>query len=76
MFDLGLAAQSICLAAHEKGLGTLIVGLYDHGKVDKALNLPDGVENVALIPWDMPPRCRMRRSEKPSPNSHAMILTK
>jgi nitroreductase len=50
MFDLGLAAQSICLAAHEKGLGTLIVGLYDHGKVDKALNLPDGVENVALIP--------------------------
>ena len=50
MFDLGLAAQSICLAAHEKGLGTLIVGLYDHDKVDKALNLPDGVENVALIP--------------------------
>jgi nitroreductase len=50
MFDLGLAAQSIGLAAHEKGLGTLIVGLYEHDKVDKALNLPDGVENVALIP--------------------------
>jgi len=50
MFDLGLAAQSIGLAAHEKGLGTLIVGLYEHDKVDKTLNLPEGVENVALIP--------------------------
>ncbi len=50
MFDLGLAAQSICLAAHDKGLGTLIVGLYEHDKVNAALKLPENVENVALIP--------------------------
>lgn len=49
MFDLGLATQSICLVAHEGGLGSLIVGLYEHDKVNAALNLPEGVENVALI---------------------------
>jgi nitroreductase len=49
MFDIGLAAQSICLAAQAQGLGTLIVGLYEHDKVDGALNLPKDIENVALI---------------------------
>jgi nitroreductase len=49
MFDLGVAAQSICLAAHALGLGTLIVGLYDQNKAGEILKLPEGVEQVALI---------------------------
>ena len=28
MFDTGIAMQSLCLAAHELGLGTVIVGLF------------------------------------------------
>jgi len=54
MFDLGLATQSICLTAHDKGLGTVVVGLYEHDKVNAALNLPEGIENVALIPMGYP----------------------
>ena len=54
MFDLGLATQSLCLTAHAMGLGTVIAGLYEHDKVNTALNLPEGIENVALIPLGYP----------------------
>ncbi len=54
MFDLGIAAQSICLTAHSLGLGTLIVGLYDQNKAGEILKLPDGVEQVALITLGYP----------------------
>lgn len=54
LFDLGIAAQTICLAAHSLGLGAVIVGLYEHAKVDAALGLPENVENVCLIPLGYP----------------------
>jgi len=54
MFDLGLATQSLCLAAHALGLGTVVLGLYEHDKVNAALNLPEGVDNVCLIPLGYP----------------------
>ncbi|MBN1625232.1 MAG: nitroreductase family protein [Deltaproteobacteria bacterium] len=50
MFDLGIAAQSICLAAHSLGLGTVIVGLFDHDKAKELLKVKDGYEIVVLIP--------------------------
>ncbi len=49
MFDLGLAAQSISLVAHSLGLGSLIVGLYDHDRAKAVLSVPEGIEQVALI---------------------------
>lgn len=54
MFDLGLAAQSIGLAAHAAGLGTVIVGLFEHDKAAAALNVPEGHELVALMPMGYP----------------------
>jgi nitroreductase len=54
MFDLGIAAQSICLTAHQMGLGTVIVGLFDHDKAKAALNVPDGYELAVLIPLGYP----------------------
>lgn len=50
MFDLGLATQSLCLAAQDLGLGTVIVGLLDHDRAKAVLKVPPGVELVALIP--------------------------
>lgn len=50
MFDLGLATQSICLTAHGLGLGTVIVGLFDHNRAKETLGVPEGYELVALIP--------------------------
>jgi len=56
MFDLGLAAQSICLTAHALGLGTVILGLYEHDKVNAVLHLPENMDNVCLIPLGFPER--------------------
>ena len=54
MFDLGIAAQNICLSAHSLGLGTVIVGLFDHDKANEAVNVPDGFQLVAMIPVGYP----------------------
>jgi len=54
MYDLGLATQNLCLTAHEMGLGTVIVGLYDHDRAREVVNTPDGVELVTLIPVGYP----------------------
>ncbi|NOY70628.1 MAG: nitroreductase [Deltaproteobacteria bacterium] len=50
MFDLGIAAQNIMLAAHAVGLGTVVAGLFDQDAVARAVNLPDGYELLALFP--------------------------
>ena len=54
MFDLGLATQNLCLMAHHLGLGTVIVGLFDHDRAKEILNVPAGYELVVLIPMGYP----------------------
>lgn len=54
LYDLGIATQSLCLAAHALGLGTVVVGLFDHDRVKEILQVPDGVEVVSLIPLGFP----------------------
>jgi nitroreductase len=54
MFDLGIATQSLCLAAHDLGLGTVIVGSLDHDKAKGVLGVGEGYELVALIPVGYP----------------------
>lgn len=54
MFDLGLAAQNLCLSAHSLGLGTVIVGALDHEKGKEVLGVKGGYELVALIPLGFP----------------------
>ena len=54
LFDLGLATQSLCLAAHNQGLGTVVVGLFDHDKAKSVLQVPAGYEVVALLPLGYP----------------------
>jgi nitroreductase len=50
MFDLGIAVQTLCLKAHELGLGTVVVGLMDHEACKKILAVPEGRKVVAVIP--------------------------
>jgi len=54
MFDVALAVQNICLAAHALGLGTVIVGALDHAKASELLGLPEDMELVVLIPLGKP----------------------
>jgi nitroreductase len=54
MFDTGIAMQSLCLAAHSLGLGTVVVGLFDHKKVEEMFGVPQNVEVVAMTPLGYP----------------------
>lgn len=54
MFDAGVASEAFCLAAHEQGLGTVILGLFDEDAAAKLLELPEERELVALIPIGHP----------------------
>ncbi len=54
MFDLGMAAQTLCLKAHEIGLGTVVVGSMDHDACAKVLLMPEGYEVVVAIPLGRP----------------------
>ena len=48
-FDAGLTAEAFCLAAHEAGLGTVILGIYDEAEVKKLAPVPAGQSVSALI---------------------------
>ncbi|MFP4445340.1 MAG: nitroreductase family protein [Desulfosudaceae bacterium] len=54
MFDLGIAAQNICLQAHGLGLGTVVLGLFDQDKTAEILGVPEGYEAVTMIPVGYP----------------------
>ena len=54
MYDLGLACQTLCLTAQSLGIGTVIVGLFDHNKAAEILKVPAGHEVVTLIPMGYP----------------------
>lgn len=54
MFDAGIASQSFCLAAHEQGLGTVIMGIFDEDKVAELIDMPEEREMVALIALGYP----------------------
>jgi nitroreductase len=54
MYDLGLATQNLCLAAHDSGLGTVIVGLFEHDRVGEIIKLPPEHEVLVLIPVGYP----------------------
>ncbi len=60
MFDLGLATQNLCLTAHSMGLGSVIVGAFDHEEAGRLLKMPEGYEVVVLVPIGYP-------AQKPKP---------
>jgi len=61
MFDTGVAIENLCLAAHTLGLGTVVIGMFDHRKAAEILGVPQNVEVVAMTPLGYP------ASEGPAP---------
>lgn len=49
MFDAGIATQTFSLAAHEKGLGTVIMGIFDEAKIAEVVDIPEGQQVAALV---------------------------
>lgn len=54
MHDIGIMTQNICIEAHALGLGTVVIGWFDHQAAKKLLVLPQGYELVSLIPLGYP----------------------
>lgn len=54
MFDAGIATQTFCLAAHAKGLGAVILGIFDEKKVEELFGLPEGEQLAAIIALGYP----------------------
>lgn len=65
MYDAGIASQSLCLAAYEQGLGSVILGLFDQSAVESLLQLPEDRELVALIPIGYPAETPAAPRRKP-----------
>lgn len=63
-YDCGIAAQTMCLAAHDMGLGTVIMGVFDRPALEHFLNIPADQELMALIalgyPDETPPAPRRK----------------
>lgn len=65
MFDAGIACQTFCLAAHNAGLGTVIMGIWDEDGITELLKIPEDQELAALIAvgWpDVDPAAPKRKS--------------
>ncbi len=54
MFDAGVASQTFCLAANDRGLGTVILGYFDEVEIKKILDIPNEQKIACLIPIGYP----------------------
>ena len=47
--DIGIVCDHIMLAARELGIGSVMVGLFDHAIIRKEFDLPEYIEPTALL---------------------------
>ncbi len=62
--DTAAATQNILLAAYSLGLGTCWIGAFNEERAKQAINAPEGVRPVAMVPLgysEVTPRQRMRK---------------
>lgn len=59
-FDCGIAAATFELAAHELGLGSVVLGIFEEEKLRELLELPEGMGVACLMPLGYP-------AEEPGP---------
>lgn len=60
--DMGIAAQTLMLAARAMGLGTVFVGVFDEEKLKGLLAIPDAIRVVGIFPLGYP---RQEKNEGP-----------
>lgn len=49
MYDGGIAAQTLCLAAHDRGIGSVIMGIIDDKQLEEMLSVPENERVLAVI---------------------------
>jgi nitroreductase len=63
--DTAAATQNILLMAHGLGLGACWTGAFNEDAAKAALNAPEGVRPVAIIPLGFPAEVPRQRSRRP-----------
>ena len=63
--DTAAAIQNILLTAHSLELGSCWVGAFDEESAREALNIPEGVRPVAIIPVGYPAETPRQRDRRP-----------
>lgn len=53
-FDAGIAVQNLCLAAHDAGLGSVVLGVFEEEKVRSILDLKENELVSALVSLGYP----------------------
>ncbi len=48
-FDAGIATATFCLAAHDLGMGTVIMGIFDEDTVKSIAGIPEGQDVSAIL---------------------------
>ena len=59
--DVAAAIQNMCLYLHDKGLGSVWVGAFDEAKAAEALEVPQHIRPVAMLPIGYPAEKGIRR---------------
>ena len=54
MADMGIAMENLMLAAHDQGLGSVFVGVFQEDQLKSLLKIPDSVKVVGLFPLGYP----------------------
>lgn len=54
IFDAGIACQTFCLAAYEKGIGTCIMGVINSKNIAEIAKIPSNESVAALIVYGYP----------------------
>ena len=54
MFDAGIATQTLCLSAHDRGIGSVVMGIFDEDKLAQVLQLPEGQIVGGLVAMGYP----------------------
>ncbi|MEA4895344.1 MAG: nitroreductase family protein [Oscillospiraceae bacterium] len=60
-FDCGTTVQTLCLAANELSIGTVIMGIFDSTGIKPMLSIPDNEELIVLV------ACGYKDSDSPTP---------
>jgi nitroreductase len=63
--DTAAATQNIHLTAYSLGLGTCWVGAFNENEAKEAVNAPEGIRPVAIIPVGYPNEAPSQRSRRP-----------
>jgi nitroreductase len=62
--DTAAAAQNILLTAYSLGLGTCWIGAFNEEEVKEAINAPEGIRPIAMIPVGVPDQKPRQRARK------------